>query len=196
MALAASLWRPAGWRLAAWSITLAGLALVPLVLLGVQWSGAKFSWLPWVPGEIVPHLFRPSGKPQDYAGFNPNMAGGVLAMALPVPLALAAVRQGTHGAGSWASRIAASLITLAIAAALLLTQSRGAIVAGSAAIALMAAAVNWRWLVVAIPLLIIGAVALQAMDPMVAPSWDLASDTESALNSAAGRVELWSQPGP
>lgn len=179
-------------RLTTWGVLLLGLGLIPFVLLGVQWSGDKFSWLPWAPGDIVPHLVRPFWKPSDYAGFNPNMAGGVLAMVLPLPVAIAAIGQTGRGPRSWGVRIVAGLVALGLGATLVLTQSRGALLAVAVAAAVMVAAVNWRWLAVVIPLAG-GMVALQLTGLVPPPSWDFASDAESALNSAAGRVELWSR---
>lgn len=180
-------------QLTTWSVLLVALGLIPFVLLGVQWSGDKFSWLPWAPADVIPRLFRPFWKPADYAGFNPNMAGGVLAMVLPMPLAIAAIGQRGRAAGSWVLRVLSGLVALGIATTLILTQSRGAVLATLGAAAVMAAAVNWRWLAAAAPVLIAGALALQSAGMTPPPSWDLASDTESALNSAAGRVELWSR---
>ena len=104
--------RETGWtRLAGWTVCLLGLALVPLVLFGVRWSGTKFSWLPWVPGDVVPRLYHPFWKPEDYGGFNANMAGGALAMVLPVPLAYALF--GRAGSSIWrlGLRLFAGLVT-------------------------------------------------------------------------------------
>ncbi len=186
--------RETGWtRLAGWAVCLLGLALVPLVLFGVQWSGTKFSWLPWVPDDVVPRLYHPFWKPEDYGGFNPNMAGGALAMVLPVPLAYALLGRGKGSVWSLGLRLLAGLVTALMGLTLLLTQSRGAMLAVLVAIAAMLAARDWRWFVIAGVLLIAGAAIFQAAGFEASPAWDLTSDADSAINSAAGRVELWSR---
>ncbi len=181
-----------GWiRLAAWAICLLGLALVPFVLFGVNWSGTKFSWLPVTPNELFPQLFTPFWKPEGYSGFNPNMAGGVLAMIAPVPLARALFgRSAKHG---WGGRIINGLITLLIVLALLLTQSRGAILALLVAASVMLATRDWRWLAAACALLVVGALVFRTLGFEAGATWDPTSDAESAVNSAAGRLELWSR---
>jgi len=190
----AGLLQATGWlRLSAWAVSLLGLALVPFVLFGVNWSGAKFSWLPVTPRDLFPHLLRPFWKPEGYAGFNPNMAGGVLAMIAPVPLARALFGRGARRGSGLATRLINGLLALLIGMALLLTQSRGAILALLVAASVMLATRDGRWWVAACALLVTGAFVFQALGFEAGATLELTSDAESAINSAAGRLELWSR---
>ena len=121
------------------------------------------------------------------------MAGGALAMVLPVPLAYALLGRAGSSIWSLGLRLFAGLVTALMGLTLLLTQSRGAILAVLVAIAVMLAARDWRWFVAVGVLLIAGTVIFQAAGFEASPAWDLTSDAESAINSAAGRVELWAR---
>jgi hypothetical protein len=186
------------FALGAWGICLLGLALLPALLLGTQWSGAKFSWLPWRLNEAIPTLFRPFWKPEDYQGFNPNLSGGLLATMLPVPIAytLFASRglrsRPAPGRGA-AIRIAAGIESALIAALLLLTQSRGSLLAALVAVGAMLAVRNWRWLMVLALVLTGSIVVLRTTGLSPFRAADLESDVDSALDSIEGRIELWSR---
>jgi len=121
--------------LAAWTIGAAGVVL----LLSTQWSSAKFSWLPFKVSQLVPLLIHPFWKPEGFAGFNANLAGGTLSMLLPAPIAYA-----LWGRKTWI-RLAALLESGVVGGLLLLTQSRGAIAALAAGLAVMLVAADWRW---------------------------------------------------
>ncbi|MBN1259930.1 MAG: O-antigen ligase family protein [Anaerolineae bacterium] len=178
-----------GWfQLSAWGIGILGLALVPIVLLGTDWGSAKFSWMPWKPIDLFPHLFRPFWKAEGYAGFNSNMAGGTLAMLAPLPLAYMLISRK-----SWI-RLLAALDAVLIILALLLTQSRGAILSLAIAMMTMLATRNWRWLFLLTVIAAGSVFALQQADlPPNVAQIEAGSDVTSALSSLAGRLELWAR---
>jgi O-antigen ligase len=176
--------------LAGWAICLLGLALIPFVLFGTHWSGtSKLSWMPWtISKELAERLQALWGPPADYKGFNVNLAGGALALVLPVPLAYALFSRNV------AVKIGATLETAVIGVLLLFTQSRGALVGLAAATAVMLSARNWRWILVIALIAGAGGTTLRQtdlLDRLI--SVDLESDLGSAVNSAAGRLEIWSR---
>ena len=186
---------------AALAICLLGVVLIPLLIWGTQWSGAKFSWMPWTPKEVFPQLVLPFWKPEDATGFNSNLTGGILAMVLPIPLAYTLFRDGISRQGKLSLKsvlgasaiLATGLETAAIGALLFLSQSRGALLAALTAVCVMLTARNPKWIVLLVIVLVGGTILFQATDLALPTSVDLESDLDSALNSADGRVELWSR---
>lgn len=178
-----------GWyHWSALGICALGLALIPVVFLGTEWSGSKFSWLPWHPATLFPQVLRPFWKPEGFAGFNSNLMGGILAMLLPMPLAY------TWFSRRLGVRLLAGLEVAALSVALLLTQSRGAMLAVLIAVMVMLGAPNWRRLLVLALLAAIGGwlwFHTETLGP-IAP-FDVDVDVVRALNSFEGRVELWSR---
>jgi putative inorganic carbon (hco3(-)) transporter len=186
------------FTIAGWAICLLGLLLVPLVLFGTNWPGSsKLSWISWMI-ERSPLRFRPFWKPADYRGFNVNLAGGTLAMLLPIPVAYALfARSHKKNIGSQAVslivRLAAGMDAILITGMLLSTQSRGAILAALTAVGIMLAARDWRWFIAVALVLAAGFIAVETGILPPPPTLNLASDAESALNSATGRLELYSR---
>ncbi|MCU0522302.1 MAG: O-antigen ligase family protein [Anaerolineae bacterium] len=184
------------FRLSTWAICVLGLVLLPVLLLGTQWGAAKFSWLPWNIADHIPHTFTPFWKPADYLGFNTNLSGGTLAMLIPVPLAHTLSAHSRHERQDNARRrliraalrICTGIESALIAIVLVLTQSRGALLAALVASAVMLTARNWRWLLLVAVVVTGGVWVFQTSGGA-----DTTSDVDSALNSAEGRIELWSR---
>jgi O-antigen ligase len=187
------------FRLAGWAICLIGLALVPYVIFGTHWTGAeKLSWIPTTISKNLPQHFQAFWKPSDYKGFNINLAGGTLAMFTPVPLAFAlfadSKKTGLQDhAASLILRLAAGLAAALIGGMMLLTQSRGAILAVATAVGVMLAARDWRWLIVA-ALAVAATVMLLQADVLSSPvPLDIESDAALAVDSAQRRLALYAR---
>ena len=171
-------------RWAGWLILLGGLAFVIAIVPGTHfYRGQK---LPFILRSIYDIL--PSGLrlPGDENGFNPNMAGGLLALFLPPALALSIRSQ------NWRQRILAIVTLLLLIAVVILTQSRGAILASLIAIAVVTGILirpmGWLWWMVG--LLSLGVLATQG--GAVAEFLNEA-ETTTGIHSLAQRVELWSR---
>jgi len=170
--------------LAALTVGALGVGLAGLVLLGTRWSNAKVPWVSIELYRFFPRFVRPFWNVE---GFNSNIAGGTLAMLLPVPIAyLLADRR-------LAIRLSASLEIGFVGLVLLLTQSRGAMVALAAAVVAMLIARDRRWLVATVILVVLCAVVLQVfdVDGLLFPASD--PSVENAVHSLQGRLELWSR---
>jgi putative inorganic carbon (HCO3(-)) transporter len=121
----------AGWVMLVGTAMLAGLGLV-----GTAWSsGAKF--LPVDLAQRIPHLM---GAFWYSAGLNPNLVGGVLATLAPLAAAYA------WSARTWPRRLFLWLLFGMTAFALVLTQSRGALLGFLVALVVVAIGYNRRWL--------------------------------------------------
>jgi len=172
------------------AISTLGVVLAVLILFGTKWNTAKLRWLPFNLYQLFPRLVRPFWNPK---GFNSNIAGGTLAMLLPIPVAY--LFFGRRPLARLGTLLGVGIVSLI----LLLTQSRGAMVALATGIAAMLVARNRRWLAVVTPVVIVGVLALQfiGVDNLsTAPTWlTSVSDTTagSAVHSAQGRLELWSR---
>ena len=142
----------------------------------------------------MPRLYHPFWKPEDYGGFNPEHGGRERwRWCCRCRWLTPSSGEAKARCRSLGLRLLAGLVTALMGLTLLLTQSRGAILAVLIAIAVMLAARDWRWFVAVGVLLIAGAAIFQAAGFEASPAWDLTSDADSAINSAAGRVELWSR---
>lgn len=174
----------AWFGLSALAISVLGMGLALLIPFGTRWTTVKLPWLPLDLYQLIPRLVRPFWNPQ---GFNSNIAGGTLAMLLPVPIAyLFFCRRSLV-------RLGALLEVGLVAPVLLFTQSRGAMAALVAGIMAMLMARSRRWLIVTVLLVVGGGLALWSagVNPLLAPASD--PDAGSALLSAQGRQELWSR---
>ena len=170
--------------LGALAISLLGVVLAVIVLLGTQQPIGKLPWLPVDRYQLSPRLLRPFWNPK---GFNANIAGGALAMLLPVPVAYLFFGRRPL------VRLGALLGTVVLTLVLVFTQSRGAMVALGAGVAVMLVARSRRWLIMLVLLAVVGVLALQfvGLDSLLASvSYTTA---ESAVNSVQGRRELWSR---
>ena len=169
------------FRWMGWGLLVAGLLLTVVTIPGTQFMPQK---LPGIDRDVYQLL--PSGLrlPGDKNGFNPNMTAGVLAPFLPVALVLFLKPQ--HG---W-QRILA-LFTLGILAlAILLTQSRGAMLGLAVAIPVVTGILfkplRWVWwgtgLLTASALVVRGHAIVNVF---------LGANEVFGKNSLLGRSEIW-----
>jgi putative inorganic carbon (HCO3(-)) transporter len=175
----------AWFGLAAGAISVLGIALGGILLLSTHWP-SKLSFLPSDLAQRIPLLFNPFWKPEGFAGFNPNLAGGTLALLLPVPVAY-----GLFGRRSLI-RLGALLEAGVLSILLLLTQSRGAIAGLVVGILAMLVARDRRWFIL-VAILAIGVVL--SWDAIVGDDQPIAlnADAEGVVRSIEGRMELWSR---
>ncbi len=157
------------------SIAVLGLALFSTV--SVEWT---FEKLPILPETI----YRPFALLVSDT-VHPNVMAGTLVVLLPIPLAHAL-------GGSWRRpglEVGISLVALIGATLIIvLTQSRGAILA-FLGVALVFPALRWRWIWIPIlALLLVGALALPALDPA---AWMEALLGHRAIEGVEGRLEVW-----
>jgi len=119
-----------------WILLLGGLILAAIILFGTRFSSQK---LPFVSDQI--YALLPGGWQAfwDQDSFNPNNSGGLLALFLLPVLIL--VWMGD----SWQQRDLTKLIALVLAVLLLLTQSRGALLAVAGALVIITSLYNRRW---------------------------------------------------
>jgi O-antigen ligase len=166
------------------AISALGLVLAVFTLFGTRWTGAKLPWLPFDLHQLFPRLIHPFWNPE---GFSSNIAGGTLAMLLPVPVAY------VFFARRPLIRLGALLEVGVVSTVLLFTQSRGALVALAAGMVVMLVAHNRHWLILAVLSVIVGlsTVRVVGMDSFLASISDTAAG--SAVHSAQGRLELWSR---
>jgi O-antigen ligase len=159
------------------------LALVVLLSPLVPYDKIPLIRLPSI-YEWLPDVVRPFWNPD---GFSKNIAGGILAMVAPVAAAASLWHRRLVPKLAWA------VAFLAAALALILTQSRGAIVALFAALLVMAIT-RTRWFLIAIPLL--GAGGLVAVQSL-GGSWLghlLLSDTAAqGVGTLEGRIDIWTR---
>ena len=166
------------------AISALGVVLAMLILFGTKWSTAQLTWLPFDPYQLLPRLIRPFWNPK---GFNSNIAGGTLAMLLPVPAAYLFFGRRPL------ARIGALLEVGTVSTILLLTQSRGAIVAVATGVAATLVARDRRWLTVFVLVTIAGGLALWSIGQDGNLRRDLDVDARGVVHSAEGRLELWSR---
>jgi putative inorganic carbon (HCO3(-)) transporter len=168
----------AGWVMLAGTAMLAGLGLV-----GTAWSaGAKF--LPVELSQRIPHLM---GTFWYSAGLHPNLVGGVLATLAPLTAAYA------WSARSWPLRLFLWLLFLIVSFALVLTQSRGALLGFVVALAVVAIGRNRRWLWLILPLAAIVALILALFGLPSALDSVMETAGTSAVLSGELRLELLSR---
>lgn len=165
-------------------ISTIALGLAGLILLGTDWSTTKFPWFPIDVYQLFPRAVRAFWNPE---GFNSNIAGGTLAMLLPVPMAYLFFGR------SRSTRLVALLVVATVALVLLLTQSRGAIAALLAGIAVMVVAHDRRWLLPGMLLIILGVVAVNVGRVENVTETDPIAAAGNIVHSAQGRIELWSR---
>ncbi len=166
-----------------WGLLLASIALTLATIPGTRFMSQK---LPLIQRDI--YQFLPSGLrlPGDKNGFNPNMTAGVLAPFLPVALVLA-LRPQNLG-----QRMLALFTLALLALALLLTQSRGALLGVALAIpvvtGLLIKPLRWVWwgagLLTAAVMAVKGREALTLI---------FGANDIFGANSLLGRTEIWSR---
>jgi O-antigen ligase len=120
-----------------WLLLGTGLVLSGVLLLGTSYIGSK---LPFVDQDIyqtLPQTWRPFWNP---AGFNPNLSGGLLVLFWPPAVLLL-----WYGK-SWQQRDVAKLVAVVLGIALILTQSRGALLGAGVAFLVISVLLSRYWL--------------------------------------------------
>ncbi|HSN76358.1 MAG TPA: O-antigen ligase family protein [Anaerolineae bacterium] len=169
-------------RYSGWALLAGGVALALVVFTATSFP-AK---LPGVQIDISALQARLQTPFLQRDEFNPNLTGHVMALLLAPAVALTLKGSGRG------QRLAALLVSGLLAALLVLSQSRGALLAALVAIPVVTVAINWRWLWLWGPLglLSLGAALLVGPRLQIAA---LAVDTTSSINTLQGRAELWSR---
>ena len=164
-------------------VALVGTALLAGVsVLGGARGGVKF--LPSELSQNIPRLINAFWNPR---GFHPNLVGGFLAMSVPVTAA------GAWAARTWSRRLLLWLFFVGGMLALVLTQSRGALVGFAVAlfVVLVASDRRWGWAAPVLVLVIVIGIAFYGVQPTL--ELVLGSVGDSAVQSAEGRLELFSR---
>lgn len=173
------------FRWVGWLTLIAGVILMAVTLPGTHfYPGQK---IPFVDRSIYDYLPTGLRLPGDKNGFNPNMTGGLLALFLPPALALS-IR-----AENWLQRLLAIVTFLMLSVALLLTQSRGAILGAIVALVIVSGVMSkpLRWLWWAGGLLTLGVMAVKGSSILQMLMSSNAST--NGVHSMAQRTELWSR---
>jgi len=181
---------PAHLELLAMALAGAGLLAALASPFAVEWGAGKALL---VPGGLYAHL---PTLLED--AVHPNMMAGALTVLLPVPLAVLIgapgdrtwVATGATPTGRWARQALFLLAATAMTAALVLTGSRGALVASAAAVCILLVR-RWPRLLWAIPVaaLALALWAWQGDVPGLLEGLGGAGD----LASWEGRLEVWSR---
>lgn len=159
-----------------WAILLLGAAMAVVGLLGVRVS-VKFLPLPFL--DLLPKVDLDALNPR---GFTPNIVAGALAPLVPLALVWAWIQKRT------VLQVGVAALALLLLSVVVLTQSRGAILALVLACALLPLLYNPRrlWVVpaVLVPLLLL----IFLLGPSNVMDAVVVSDSQG---SARERVELW-----
>ncbi len=180
----AALSKTSSLRWSGWGLLFVGLTLAGVFLLGTRFSVAK---LPFLNRDI--YTLLPGGlKPfWNETGFNANLAGGVLALFWPPAIMLLIAGE------SRLQRLAALVIAAILSAMLVLTQSRGALIAVALVLPVMTIVYDRRWLWGWGSLTLAGATYLLLHRGGVSVETLLGQDSMLGVSSLQGRVELWSR---
>ena len=198
---ARALWLGVGLLLAS------GWGVVGLGVLGVTWS-RKVPLLGPLTARLPQRILSLPGRD---AGFNPNEIAGVLLWMVPVALVLLAalLRRRRDLAGRlprWQATVVFAglpLTALTLTTMLLLTQSRAAWLGSAVAVAFVLLVVAGRYrrplLLLLLVLLVAAAAAVytagveQTVDLLLAQVGAATAEGSSALNTLAGRQEMWTR---
>ncbi len=175
----------AALRWTGWLLLLAGVAFTIAIVPGTRfYAGQKLPFIAKSVYDILPSGLR---LPGDENGFNPNMSGGLLALFLPPALALSI--RPHH----WTQRILAIAVLILLAAAVTLTQSRGAILALLVAIVVVTGVLlkPMRWLWWMGGWVALGVAALKG--GVILDAFLNADASGNSVHSMAQRTELWSR---
>jgi putative inorganic carbon (HCO3(-)) transporter len=169
-------------RFSGWALLAGGVALALVVFTATPFP-AKLPGVQIDVSALQARIRMPFLQPDE---FNPNLTGHVMSMLLAPAVAL------TLKGSDRGQRLAALLVSGLLAALLVLSQSRGALLASLVAIPVVTVAINWRWLWLWVPLglLGLGAALMGGLHIEVAA---LAVDTGSSISTLQGRAELWSR---
>lgn len=165
-------------------VVAAGLTAALVAPVAVTWvTDIKFTFIPETFYEQLP-LFTSTP-------INPNVLAGVLVLALPVPLALL-MFGGLAGVGrsGRVERAAATAAVAGMAAIIVLTKSRGALLAGAVA-ALGLVLLRWRrgWIAIVLAVLLAGLAAWAIGFGQVL---EMLNSTGSTVGGP-GRLEIWTR---
>lgn len=169
-----------------WAFLLAAAVLTVAVLLGTNWATAKLPWMPEAFYAALPSfssLWRSDG-------IHPNLAGSSTALLFfpALTLALWAQPRGL--------RRVAGFIAVALAVALLLSQSRGAWLGVIAALLVLPGLRQRRWLSVPLIALVVSVLAVMILGPQHLQNWVFPASPvadAAATNTLPGRLELWTR---
>jgi putative inorganic carbon (hco3(-)) transporter len=194
--------------LAALTLYLAiGSAVAAFGLLGTRWS-SKLPILRDLTAQLPQRLLTLPGASE---GFSPNQLAGVLLWLAPLALAIAWILLLNPGElrprlrwYGWLLALPLSWsVALFLLAVTVLTQSRGGLVGLAAAVLLVIVATTWlrsRWLLLAgivlLSLVAVDTVYYQRLETFTTllPAGTLAAvDSELAIRSLDGRIEIWSR---
>jgi O-antigen ligase len=153
-----------------------------VLLFGTEWPQNTFTWLPFNVSNYLPQLINPFWKPE---GFNANMAGGTLALLLPVPMSYA-----LFGERLWA-RCTSFIEVGTLTFVLLFTHSRGAILAFGVAVLIMLVTYDRRWLVLVTILFIISMLFLLSDGASLTRLPIDPGDMKGGVQGLDMRIELW-----
>lgn len=173
-----------------WALALGSLGLSLLMLLGMRFATGKLPFIDASIYSLLPGGLRPFWNAR---GFDPNLTGGMLGLFLPPALIIALYGRGIG------LRIIAGLATVVLAAVVVLSQSRGALIGVAAALLVVTVLADRRWLlawaVAAVGLIVayfaVGGSAAIDLGGLV----NAMLGGSGALSGAgfSGRVEVWSR---
>jgi putative inorganic carbon (HCO3(-)) transporter len=169
-------------RYSGWALLAGGVALALVVFTATPFP-AKLPGVQLDISALQARLQTPFLRPDE---FNPNLSGHVMALLLAPAVALALKGSGRG------QRLVALLVSGLLATLLVLSQSRGALLASLVAIPVVTVAINWRWLWLWGPLGLLGLGAALMVGPRLEVA-ALAVDTGSSISTLQGRAELWSR---
>lgn len=171
-------------RWSGWGLLVAGLALTAVFLVGTRFGAHKLPFINRDLYALLPGGFKPFWNE---AGFNANLAGGVLALFTPPAIMLALAGE------NWLQRLFAFITAVILVGMLFLAQSRGALSAVALAVPLMTIAYDRRWLWGWLAVLIASAAYLFTRGSGVSLEGFFGQDSVLGVSSLQGRVELWSR---
>ena len=171
-------------RWSGWGMLAAGLLLAGVFLLGTRFRMDKLTFISQDIYSLLPGGFTPFWNK---SGFNSNLAGGVLALFWPTAVMLAIAGESRR------QRLLALLTVMALSAMLLLTQSRGALIAVLVILPVMTTLYDRRWLTPWLIVVVAGAAFLAAREGGISPEALLDSSKALGGSSLLERTELWSR---
>ncbi len=172
-------------RWGGWALLLGGLILTIVTIPGTRFfTGEK---LPLIKRSVVDLFALGWRLPGDENGFNPNITGAILAWFFPPALVLS-----IRPTGRW-QRILAIVTMLVLVLAVLLTQSRGAIIALVVGLAVTTGLIwrklGWVWLASGV----VALVALLLKGDSILNALFTTNTSNGDVVSMSARIELWSR---
>jgi putative inorganic carbon (hco3(-)) transporter len=160
-------------------ILVAGLVLAGVAFIGVEWFTDKQFFIPSFPMESLPLLLTNT--------INPNVMAGSLALFLPLALALVVFG---YRQMPWSLLVFSFLSALAMGMVLVITRSRGALLAiGFVMVLLPLLRFRFGW-----ALLLIAGFAFMGILYIYSPENVLdALSSSNTIGGVAGRIEIWSR---